>query len=59
MPKFAAAPPVIRTFEVTKVPQNITFNVLNNQLLNSQPFVLEALASSGLPISYQVVWGSH
>ncbi len=40
---------------VTKVPQTITFNSLSDKLLSLGTFELNATASSGLPITYEIV----
>ena len=50
---YAPAPNVDQGFGVvaTLVPQTITFAPLDNRPLGTQPFVLSASASSGLPVS--------
>jgi hypothetical protein len=55
---FNAAPCVDRTFSVlTDVgqPQTITFNELPNKTYGDLPFALSATASSGLPVSFEIV----
>lgn len=45
------------TFIVEKRSQTITFNPIPTQYVGSQPFTLQATASSGLPVSFQIVSG--
>ncbi len=56
-PVYAPAPPVNRTFEVTKIPQLITFAPLINRRTNEAAFTLSATSDSGLPVSFQIVSG--
>ncbi|MFZ1808858.1 MAG: BspA family leucine-rich repeat surface protein, partial [Cyclobacteriaceae bacterium] len=59
---FNVAPEVSTSFEVTvsaeqKQDQTITFNPIENQFLETGTITLLASASSGLPITYEVVGG--
>jgi len=56
-PVYAPAPPVNRTFAVTKIPQTIDFAPLINRRTNEAAFTLSATATSGLPVSFQIVSG--
>ncbi len=49
---YAAATPVLESFEVTKGSQTITFGTLSNQTLGTPPFTVSATASSGLTVSF-------
>lgn len=53
------ATPVNKTIVVAKGPQTITFNPISNKIYAaiSPTFALDAIASSGLPVSYQIVSG--
>jgi len=42
---------------VVKAPQTLVFESLPNQTLGNAPFTLGAVASSGLPVAYQLVSG--
>ena len=42
---------------VVKAPQTLVFESLPNQALGNAPFTLGAVASSGLPVAYQLVSG--
>jgi uncharacterized repeat protein (TIGR03803 family) len=50
--EFVAAPSVEQTLNVVKVPQTITFAVLEEKFINDAPFNLTATSTSGLSISY-------
>ncbi|HEY0109905.1 MAG TPA: CARDB domain-containing protein, partial [Fibrella sp.] len=56
---WAQATPVNKTINVVKGAQNITFHPIGNKIFNpaSPTFALDAVASSGLAVSYQVVSG--
>jgi hypothetical protein len=54
---FNAASNVDRSFVVTKLPQFITFGPLSHQVFGDAPFALSATASSGLPVSFSVLFG--
>jgi hypothetical protein len=47
-----------RTIESAKLPQTITFGALPDLDASSDPFALEAMASSGLDVSFAVISGS-
>ncbi|UWZ38939.1 fibronectin type III domain-containing protein [Dactylosporangium roseum] len=49
---FDPAPPVSRSFEVTKDPQTITFTQPTDLLLSVGPTTLDASASSGLQVAF-------
>ncbi len=55
--QFAPAPDLFRSFEVAKVNQSISFNIINDKKVNDPPFEIEANASSGLPVSLKVLSG--
>jgi len=55
--QFTPAPDLFRSFEVVKVNQSITFDVINDKKVNDPPFEIKANASSGLPVSLEVVSG--
>jgi len=46
------APPVTRSFTVSKANQTITFGSLANRKLAQSPFTVSATASSGLPVTF-------
>jgi len=48
---YAAAPSVSQSFQVL-APQTITFTALPNQFLGAGPFTVNAIASSGLTVSF-------
>jgi photosystem II stability/assembly factor-like uncharacterized protein len=52
-----AAPPVEQSFQVERAPQVITFAVLSPMEVVDPPRTLVATASSGLPVSFEVVSG--
>jgi uncharacterized repeat protein (TIGR02543 family) len=54
---FNAAASVQRSFNVTKIPQSITFGPLSQQSAGDAPYPLGATASSGLPVSFAIVSG--
>src|SRR5262249_29172563 len=54
---FSAAIPVQRSFNVSKVPQTISFGPLSEQRVGDAPFALVASASSGLRVSFLVLSG--
>ncbi len=47
----------VQTFSVSKLTQSITVRLAGEQTFGNAPFALVALASSGLPVSYNVVSG--
>ncbi len=49
---FAAAPPVLQTFNVTKAPQTITFGPIADRTLNAGALTVSATASTGLPVTF-------
>jgi hypothetical protein len=49
---YAPALPVNQSFQVTGVPQTISFGVLPNQLLGTAPFTVSATSTSGLTVSF-------
>ena len=49
---YAAAPNVSRTFAIAKANQTISFAVLPNVQLGDQDFIVNASASSGLPVGF-------
>ena len=51
-PYYAAAPDVVRSFNIAPATQTISFGALDNRPLNSAPVTLSASASSGLPVTY-------
>jgi len=56
----AVAPAVERTFQVLTTPkqgQNITFTAIPNKTFTNEPFTITAIASSGLPVSFNVLSG--
>lgn len=54
---YATATEVTTSFQVAKGSQSITFPVVSNAGVSSEPLALNATASSGLPVSYEVVSG--
>jgi hypothetical protein len=53
---YAAATPVSQTFTVNGEAQTITFGTISDQTYGT-PLMLSATASSGLPVSFSVVYG--
>jgi hypothetical protein len=51
---YNAAAPVQQSFNVSTIPQTITFGALSQQKVGDAPFALNATASSGLPVSLSV-----
>jgi predicted transcriptional regulator YdeE len=49
---YAAATPVNQSFQVTKLPQTVTFGALANQVLGTAPSTVGATASSGLTVAF-------
>ncbi|HTA45935.1 MAG TPA: SBBP repeat-containing protein, partial [Bryobacteraceae bacterium] len=49
---YAAAPPVVRSFQVSPSAQTITFGALSNASFSPGTITLTATASSGLPVNY-------
>ena len=56
-PYWNPATPVNQSFDVLPANQTINFPSLPNVLNTSAPFVVEATASSGLPVSFNIVSG--
>ena len=56
-PAYKAAPPVRRSFGVTRAHQTITFAPLANGTLAQSPFTVSATASSGLPVTFNTTSG--
>jgi hypothetical protein len=54
---YNAAATVQRSFSVSKIPQTITFGTLSQQEFGDVPFPLNATASSGLPVSLEILSG--
>jgi hypothetical protein len=54
---FNAATPVLQSFMVSKANQSITFAPLASKTFGDVPFALNATASSGLPVTYNIVSG--
>ena len=48
---YNAATPVLQSFNVSKIPQTITFGALSQQKVGDAPFSLYATSDSGLPMS--------
>ena len=51
---YNAAATVQQSFNVSQIPQTITFGALSSQKVGDAPFPLNASASSGLPLSFAV-----
>jgi len=49
--------PVKDTFEIRKTTQTINFPSITDKIWGTAPFALNAVASSGLPVSYRIVSG--
>ena len=56
-PNYNAAPAVVQSFNVVKIPQTISFQPLSRQTVGDAPFELSAAASSGLVVGFSVVSG--
>ncbi len=54
---YNAATPVLQGFNVSKIPQTITFGSLSQQKQGDAPFPLNATADPGLPVSFSIVSG--
>jgi len=54
---YNAAAPVLQSFNVSQIPQTITFGSLSQQKQGDAPFPLNATADSGLPVSFSIVSG--
>jgi hypothetical protein len=54
---FNAAALVQRSFNVSKIPQSVTFGSLSQQSAGDAPFPLGATSSSGLPVNFAIVSG--
>jgi hypothetical protein len=54
---YNAAAPVLQSFNVSQIPQTITFGSLSQQKQGDAPFLLNATADSGLPVSFSIVSG--
>jgi hypothetical protein len=54
---YNAAPAVDRSFVVSKANQTISFGSLSSKTFGNAPFALSATASSGLPVSFQILSG--
>ena len=55
---FASANPVRQTFIVNKLLQTISIDTITNKVFGNAPFIINALASSGLPVTYSVIYGN-
>jgi len=51
---YNAATPVLQSFNVSQIPQTITFGALSQQKVGDAPFSLYATSDSGLPTSFSV-----
>lgn len=51
---YNAATPVLQSFNVSQIPQTITFGSLSQQKVGDAPFSLYATSDSGLPTSFSV-----
>uniref|UniRef100_UPI00404B48DF BspA family leucine-rich repeat surface protein n=1 Tax=Fulvivirga sp. TaxID=1931237 RepID=UPI00404B48DF len=54
---FLAATPVEQSFEIVQTSQSITFEAIDDQLFSNGSLTLEATASSGLDVTYDIVSG--
>ena len=54
---YNAAPNVDQSFDVSKLDQTISFDPIADKLTSDGPFTLMATASSGLPVSFNMVSG--
>ncbi len=54
---FKAASPVRRSFTVGKAGQTLTFANIGNKVVSDAPFALDASATSGLPVTFNLVSG--
>jgi sugar lactone lactonase YvrE len=54
---YNAAVPVQQSFNVSLIPQTITFGALSQQKQGDAPFPLNATADSGLPVSFSIISG--
>ncbi len=54
---YNAAAPVQQSFNVSPIPQTITFGALSQQKQGDAPFPLNATTDSGLPVSFSIVSG--
>ena len=54
---YNAAPGVDQSFDVSKLDQTISFDPIADKLTSDGPFTLMATASSGLPVSFNMVSG--
>jgi hypothetical protein len=54
---YNAAPAVVQSFNVLKIPQTISFQPLSRQTVGDAPFELSAATSSGLAVGFSVVSG--
>ncbi len=55
---YAAATAKYDTILVIQGPQSITFNTIPTQIYTTSPLALTATASSGLPVSYNIISGN-
>jgi pimeloyl-ACP methyl ester carboxylesterase len=51
---YNAAATVEQSFNVSQIPQTITFGALSQQKVGDAPFTLNAIASSGLPVGFSI-----
>jgi len=54
---FAAAIPVIRNFEVKKLPQSINIDPVLDMLTTDPPFTLDFASSADLPVTFEILSG--
>lgn len=54
---YNAAKSVQRSFEVTGIPQTVSFGELSRQRMGDAPFALSATSTSGLPVIFSVLKG--
>lgn len=55
--EYEAASAVERSFTINKIGQTIDFDVIDDKLATDEPFALEASASSGLNVDFEVLFG--
>ena len=55
--EYDAAENIRRTFSIRKEAQEITFEDISDKFITDEPFDLTATASSGLPVSFNIVEG--
>jgi hypothetical protein len=53
---YLPATPVTQSFQVTKASQSITFDPLASQPFGTPPFMIDATATSGLPVAFAYIY---